>query len=340
MAPCGGVLYYPSLRSRRWSVLFELPTTEVAADVVTLLCSAYACGGGRHVSAGPRDYTVGTERALFRLAQGTCYFPGCSTPVIAVENGHPIVAVEIAHIRGANPNSARYDASMTDAARAAYSNLILLCVPHHKLVDRLEPEKYSVELLTGWKVDNETAEGIEALRSVANEANLEDLLASVVERLAPRREVKVELMAGIITGPDGVLTMPLDRLGTTLRYNPHMKANPAIIVVDVRNVGTADVAIAAIDVHYVVAVPESPGDADFVLLGRNDFGASNPKLPFRLRDGESVQWFMKLETVHMVMAAIAATSRAMSGLLARIHLATGEIMDSDTLTWPTDIPTS
>ncbi len=158
---------------------------------------------GKRLSGGPRDYTVATERALFRLAQETCYFPGCATPVIAVEDGHPIVGVEIAHIRGANPTSARYDPSMTDAERASYGNLILLCVPHHKLVDRLEPEKYPVELLTKWKVDNETTEGMEALRSVANDANLEDLIASVVERLGPRREVEVELTPSPVDARSG-----------------------------------------------------------------------------------------------------------------------------------------
>ncbi len=43
---------------------------------------------------------------------------------------------------------------MTDAERAAFANLILLCSAHHKLVDRDEPT-YPVERLEEWKADNE-----------------------------------------------------------------------------------------------------------------------------------------------------------------------------------------
>src|SRR4051794_30247438 len=104
---------------------------------------------------GPRDYDIGTQRALFRVAQGTCYFAGCEVPIITVVEGRHVVAVEIAHIRGAKPGSARYDAAMTDAERAAFDNLVLMCTPHHKVVDRLEPEKYPVETLQEWKTANE-----------------------------------------------------------------------------------------------------------------------------------------------------------------------------------------
>lgn len=289
------------------------------------------------MSPGPRDYGVGTERALFRLAQGTCYFPECPTPIIAVEGAHPIVSVEIAHIKGAHPNSARYDAAMTDIERAAYPNLILLCVPHHKLIDRIEPAEYPTELLSKWKRENEDEEGLKSLRSVVTETNLESLLEDVVARLGPRREVHVDLVAGIITGPDGVLTMPLETLGTVLDLNPHLRASPAVVVVNIRNTGNVDVSVAAIDVHYVVEAPESVGNADFVLLGRNDFGASNPQLPYRLPDGEAVQWFMKLETVHPVIAAIESQSRAMTALWAKVQLASGEEIASDTIAWPDNL---
>ena len=288
-------------------------------------------------NSGPRDYSVGTERALFRLSQGTCYFPGCPTQIIAMEDGHPIVGVEIAHIKGARPKSARYDSTMTDAERASYPNLILLCVPHHKLVDRIEPKKYPAEFLTTWKHENESEEGIEALRSVVTEANLEDLLEGVAARLGPKRTVEVDLAAGLITGRDGILTMPLESLGSTLSFNPHLRPNPAVIVVNIRNTGNVDVSIAAVDVHYVIEEPKSAGNADFVLLGRNDFGAFNPSLPYRLRDGEAVQWLMKLETVYPVIAAIESQSRTMSALRAKVRIASGEDAASDTVPWPNDL---
>ena len=73
--------------------------------------------------SGPRDYSAGTERALFLLAQGTCYYPDCPTRVITfVEEGVPVVNVHIAHISGAKPWSARFDPAMSDKERAAFDN--------------------------------------------------------------------------------------------------------------------------------------------------------------------------------------------------------------------------
>jgi predicted restriction endonuclease len=97
--------------------------------------------------SGPRDYTGGTERALFRLARGTCYYPDCMASIILVVDDEAVVAVETAHIRGALRDSARYDAAMTDEERRAFANLLLLCTAHHKLVDRLKPAENPPELL-------------------------------------------------------------------------------------------------------------------------------------------------------------------------------------------------
>jgi hypothetical protein len=76
---------------------------------------------------GPRDYLVGTERALYAFARTTCYFPGCKTSVIVFVESEPVSNAQIAHIRGANPGSPRYDPAMTDDERRSYANLILLC---------------------------------------------------------------------------------------------------------------------------------------------------------------------------------------------------------------------
>lgn len=51
---------------------------------------------------------------------------------------------EIAHIRGWAPGSARYEVNMTDEERNAFPNLLLLCPGHHKRVDDLDPDRYSV----------------------------------------------------------------------------------------------------------------------------------------------------------------------------------------------------
>lgn len=59
---------------------------------------------------------------------------------------------ERAHIYGKNEGSARYVPEM--ANNDTYSNLILLCREHHKLIDD-HPEKYSVDRLYKMKADHE-----------------------------------------------------------------------------------------------------------------------------------------------------------------------------------------
>jgi hypothetical protein len=54
---------------------------------------------------GPRDYTVGTERALYTFSGTTCYFPECATQVVVFICDEPVSNVQIAHIRGAKPGS-------------------------------------------------------------------------------------------------------------------------------------------------------------------------------------------------------------------------------------------
>lgn len=83
---------------------------------------------------GPRSYGSATEKALFQLGRGTCYFPDCTARTILFVDTHPVTNVQISHIRGAKSGSARFDPAMSDAERAHFSNLVLLCKPHHDLV--------------------------------------------------------------------------------------------------------------------------------------------------------------------------------------------------------------
>ena len=124
---------------------------------------------------GPRDYRVGTERALYAFARTTCYFPGCKAPVIVFVEGEPVSNAQIAHIRGANPGSPRYDLAMTDGERRSYANLILLCEPHHEFVDRRHPDRYTPESLAEWKAQREAEVGIDvpALAGLTDERLVE-----------------------------------------------------------------------------------------------------------------------------------------------------------------------
>lgn len=98
---------------------------------------------------------VGVQIALFSATR-RCYAPECPRPVLQFIDDVPVVMAEMAHIRGENENSARYDESMSTPERADFKNIILLCVGHHKLVDRKPTsDNYSVELLHGWKARRE-----------------------------------------------------------------------------------------------------------------------------------------------------------------------------------------
>jgi hypothetical protein len=127
-----------------------------------------------------RNYSVGTRAALAALSQGSCYFPGCPTPVLVFVGDKPEVNVEIAHIRAAEANGPRFVEDMEDEERNAFENLVLLCVPHHKTVDRDE-KTYPIVLLEAWKAQRE-ASGQSALSGLRHltEEKLDDMLTTAL----------------------------------------------------------------------------------------------------------------------------------------------------------------
>jgi hypothetical protein len=127
--------------------------------------------------SGPRDYSTGTRAALAWLSQGRCYYPGCPKPIIAVQDGEAFIDYQIAHIRDAKPGN-RYDQAMTDAERRRFDNLVLLCKPHHELVDKRHPEDFSTETLVGWKADREHGAQLGDLSGSSAE-DLEELVATM-----------------------------------------------------------------------------------------------------------------------------------------------------------------
>ncbi|MFC7529181.1 hypothetical protein [Actinoplanes sp. GCM10030250] len=94
--------------------------------------------------------TPATRAALVALSQGSCDFPGCRTPVMVLLGGEPEVNVEPVRIRGTDPDGPRHAPGLTLEERDSYTNLLLLCVPHRKAIDRDEAA-HPVELLQTWK---------------------------------------------------------------------------------------------------------------------------------------------------------------------------------------------
>lgn len=132
------------------------------------------------MTTGPRDYTSGTRAALAALSNGTCYYPGCTTPILTFIDGEPFINYEIAHIRDAKVGN-RYDPDMVDDERRAFANLVLLCKPHHTLVDKTHPGRYAVQDLQLWKAERE-AQGIAGLAGLRGltEERLEEWIVAAV----------------------------------------------------------------------------------------------------------------------------------------------------------------
>jgi hypothetical protein len=117
-----------------------------------------------------QDYTADTRTALAILSRGCCFFPGCHTPILVFLGGRPELNVEIAHVRGADPDGPRFVAGFSGEAESSFGNVLLLCVPHRKIVDRDE-KTHPIALLETWR-----PAGAE-LREVS-EDHLDELLAT------------------------------------------------------------------------------------------------------------------------------------------------------------------
>ena len=132
-----------------------------------------------------------TAAALWALSNGTCYAPGCDTPVVReVRPGVYRKNVQIAHIIGVRPGSARYQEIPRDE-RDSFSNLILLCLAHHADVDdtRFADTLYPVEVLRRWKEEREGSDGgLLGPLSIPDEETLFERLAQFFEPPIERLE--------------------------------------------------------------------------------------------------------------------------------------------------------
>lgn len=145
-----------------------------------------------------------TEAALWTLSNGRCYAPGCTFPVVfEIRPGVYRKNAQIAHIHGVS--RPRFKPGLTPEECAAFSNLLLLCLPHHSEVDdRKTGEKlYPPDKLRGWKTAHEGSRGPAlAALGVVDEDSLTEMLLEVftpplerLERIADQLEETGELTA-------------------------------------------------------------------------------------------------------------------------------------------------
>lgn len=147
---------------------------------------------GERAVAGTRgSIPAATEAALWVLSNGRCYAPGCTAPVVVqVRPGVYRKNAQIAHIRGVR--APRYDPALTPAQCASFTNLLILCLPHHGEVDdkKTGEKLYPVARLTRWKTGHEGADGpaLAALGQV-DEETMARLLTQVFSPPAERLEL-------------------------------------------------------------------------------------------------------------------------------------------------------
>lgn len=280
-------------------------------------------GGGTKASANPHSFTSGTQKALFRLARGTCYFPGCEREILTLESGEPLVDVQIAHIAAAEPAGPRFDASMTDEERRSIDNLILLCQAHHNLVDKVRPDDFPVDTLRRWKSDNEDPALRSALRDASvNEANLEQLLMAFASVVTPTRQAIVELSAAIRNGNQAI-TAPVFDFAEVFGPSTEFADWGLALVVSVRNKGQLDIVIESVALHWQLAEADAPA----VFLPPTDPQAH--PLPYRVPDGAAGHWPIAANNVRgNVLALQNATVVSVRGV---VTLSSGERFESGSM---------
>ncbi|GAO70606.1 HNH endonuclease [Comamonas sp. E6] len=141
-------------------------------------------------------------KLLWSNAAGRCSFPGCNTR-LSVEQAAdtaPYTLGEMAHIKGKNPGSSRYDDKQKDDERDLYQNLILLCPNHHTEIDKPENEKkYFVEWLIEAKSSHE--KWVISMLAVEKVLTIEELKNHIARLLADNHQ------AWIKYGPNSILAL-------------------------------------------------------------------------------------------------------------------------------------
>jgi hypothetical protein len=103
------------------------------------------------------EFDSKTKDILAKRANLKCSNLDCGIPTSGphTEKHRSINIGEAAHIKGANPGSARYEANMSPIERSSIINGIWLCRKCARLIDT-DPYKYSVEVLYEWKSVHES----------------------------------------------------------------------------------------------------------------------------------------------------------------------------------------
>jgi hypothetical protein len=218
---------------------------------------------------------------------------------------------------------------MTDEQRAAFANLLLTCKPHHDLIDRIDPDRFTVSLLREWKANREgdgatTLGGLNGL----TEERLAELLEGAFRASIPQRKITIEIAGAIFHDNFQAVSVRLDSWRAILRDNPHLFGNQQAVIVTVCNIGYAPTSVEDISLSFVF-VDAKGKQYESPLMGRNDFPAINPCLPKPLEVGApAVHWLTSLSTLGTLLPLLSTADGVR--VQGNARLGSGETISTET----------
>lgn len=91
---------------------------------------------------------------LYTLSGNICAFPQCSAPI--VDTVQDVITGQVCHIKAKSPKGPRYDPNQTPEERDGFSNLMVMCAAHNKIIDdESTRDRFPVEVLVRYKLDHE-----------------------------------------------------------------------------------------------------------------------------------------------------------------------------------------
>ncbi len=128
-----------------------------------------------------------TKLKLWVLSGGRCEFPGCNKPVwrdgLTLKDDN---FAQMAHLVAASPAGPRGDTVLSPKMAIDFSNLILVCLVHSKLIDGKHKSEYTLDALRSYKAKHEA-------RIRVQTAIGPEMTTTVVRFIANIRERKMEI---------------------------------------------------------------------------------------------------------------------------------------------------
>ncbi|NES91269.1 hypothetical protein [Okeania sp. SIO2B9] len=131
--------------------------------------------------------STNTKRKLWSQCGGFCQNPSCHKYLFSDIGDESVSIANAAHIIGAGNTGHRSEHALADSIQKnGTSNLIMLCLDCHKMIDELE-DKYSVEKICEWKEQHSSK--IQALFKTLVTTDENEILREVNDLLEENRSI-------------------------------------------------------------------------------------------------------------------------------------------------------